>query len=87
MSAYCLSTWFTSWTEVPLPRAIRLRRRPSIKLSSARSAAVMELMIASTLESCFSFTCTSFGSLANGPTFGSIPISCSIDPIFRTCRN
>ena len=33
MSAYCFSTWFTSCTVVPLPRAMRLRRLPSIRLS------------------------------------------------------
>ena len=29
---YCLRTWFTSWTVVPLPVAMRLRRLPSMTL-------------------------------------------------------
>src|ERR1700693_2902799 len=27
---YCFSTWFTSWTEVPLPRAMRFLRLASL---------------------------------------------------------
>jgi hypothetical protein len=34
---YCFRTWLTSWTEVPLPFAMRLRRLPSMTLWSWRS--------------------------------------------------
>src|SRR4029077_10343456 len=87
MSEYCFSTWFTSWTEVPLPRAMRLRRLPSISRSSARSAAVIELIIASTEVRRFSSISVFFGRFANGPTLGSMPINCSSEPIFLTWRS
>src|SRR3981189_1647448 len=45
---YCLRTVLTSWTVVPLPLAMRLRRLPSMTLWSRRSWLVMALMIPST---------------------------------------
>ena len=52
ISAYCLSSRLTSSTDVPLPRAMRLRRLPSITSACSRSSGVIELMIASTRRSC-----------------------------------
>ena len=41
-------SWFTSWTVVPDPFAIRCRRKPSIECGTARSRGVIERTIAST---------------------------------------
>ena len=40
-------------------------------------------MMASMDFSCLSSTCASLGIFANGPTLGSMPINCSIEPILR----
>ena len=45
-------TWFTCWTVVPLPAAMRARRGPLMISGFRRSAVVMERTIASTRPSC-----------------------------------
>jgi len=51
ISSNCFTSRFTSSTEVPLPRAMRLRRLPFSSDSSPRSAGVIDEMIASTRAS------------------------------------
>ena len=70
MSEYWWRTWFTSWTVVPLPRAMRLRRLPSIRLWSERSAAVMELMMASTEREALFVDLGILGNFGEGADFG-----------------
>src|SRR5271166_6561130 len=82
---YCLTTELTSWTEVPLPAAMRLRRLPSMTLWSRRSWLVMELMMASTCFSLPSSTLASLGKFCSGPILGSMSTSCSSGPILRIC--
>ena len=50
ISLNCLRSVLTSATVEPEPRAMRLRRDPSSRLTSARSAGVMEHTMASTRE-------------------------------------
>src|SRR5205814_10633656 len=54
ISANCFTSWFTSDTVVPEPDAIRRRREPLMSAGSARSALVIDEMIASTLRICCS---------------------------------
>src|SRR6266478_4621790 len=82
---YCLRTVLTSWTVVPLPLAMRLRRLPSMTLWSRRSWLVMELMMASTRVSWPSSTLASLGRFWSGPIFGSMSTIFSSGPILRIC--
>ena len=54
--ACCLRRLLTSWTVVPEPRAMRLRRLPLMMAELRRSLLVMESMMASTRVNCFSST-------------------------------
>ena len=57
ISLNCFRSVFTSWMEVPEPRATRLRREPSRSAVSLRSSGVMEQTIASTLATSPSSIC------------------------------
>src|ERR1043166_5096958 len=53
----CFSSRLTSSTDVPLPFAIRLRRLPLMMCCFRRSSGVIEPMMASMRDICFSSTC------------------------------
>ena len=59
---YCLITWFTSCTVVPLPLAIRLLSA----INHAMTPVVIELIIASTCFNLLSSTLASFGNCCSG---------------------
>ena len=83
-SLNCRSRAFTSCVVVPLPRAMRMRRDPSITAGSARSAGVMDRMIASTWATWPS----SIASLACFNSFGTPGMSDRSppsEPSFFTC--
>ena len=46
-SLNCLMSWLTSEVVVPVPLAMRLRREPSMRSGSRRSARVIDRMMAS----------------------------------------
>src|SRR4051812_37989295 len=52
----CLTSWFTAWTLVPDPRAIRRRREPLMIAGFARSSGVIEVMMACSRSSSRSST-------------------------------
>ena len=72
---------FTSWTLVPLPLAMRFLRLAFKRSGFARSAFVMDWMMALVRASCFSSTCT-FPSL-EAP--GIILSMSSMEPMFCIC--
>ena len=80
ISPNCFTRRFTSSTEVPLPRAMRLRRLPFSSDSSRRSAAVIDEMMASTRPSCFSSGLFS-ASCFIWPRPGIIPSTLSSGPM------
>ena len=81
--AYWRRRLLTSWTVVPEPRAMRLRRLPLMISWSRRSRAVMESMMVSMRLNCFSSTLSTACAMpAKGPTEGSIFMMDFMEPIF-----
>src|SRR5256712_13071549 len=85
ISANCLVNWFTSATVVPEPLAILRRRDPLISDGSARSAFVIDEMMASTLRISRSASGPSGSCLATWPSPGIIFSRSPSGPIFLTC--
>src|SRR5439155_18282508 len=85
ISANCFTSWFTSDTVVPEPAAIRRRRDPLMSVGSARSALVMDKMIASTLRISRSASGPSGSCFAMLPRPGIIFRRSPSGPIFLTC--
>src|SRR6266542_1380982 len=81
-SSNCLRTAFTCWVVVPEPRAMRARRDPLRSFGLARSARVMEWMIASTRARSRSSTSIPLSSRLMP---GSMPRTWFSGPIFLTC--
>ena len=77
----CLTSWLTAWTVVPEPAAIRLRREPSISVGLARSAGVIERMIASSRSSSRSSMFTWRSCFIALPIPGIIPSTFRSGPI------
>ena len=82
---FCASTnrstsWLTAETSTPAPRAMRARREPLSRVWSARSAGVIDRMIAATRSSSRSSRESSWAFISPMP--GSIPSSLVSEPIF-----
>jgi hypothetical protein len=67
ISSKALMKRLTSWTEVPLPLAMRLRREPFRMRGSLRSSGVMERTIASRRFMAFSSTLSPWGTPGRRP--------------------
>src|SRR5437763_6761130 len=85
ISANCFTSRFTSDTVVPEPAAIRRRRDPLISTGSARSAFVIDEMIASILRISRSASGPSGSCFARPPNPGIIFNRSPSGPIFLTC--
>src|SRR3954447_10402153 len=79
----CLTSWFTAWTLVPEPRAMRRRREPLMIVGFARSSGVIEVMIA--WRRSISRSSTSTLPRPRLPAPGSILSRFPSGPMRRTC--
>ena len=84
ISDHCFRSWFTSWTDLPEPFAMRLRLWPFMVLGFARSCFVMEWIMASMRVICSSETAPPACSRARSPPGSDARIFLS-PPIFRIC--
>jgi hypothetical protein len=82
----CFTSWFTACTVVPDPMAMRFLREPSISSGRARSAGVIERMIASSRSSSDSSMSAWRSCFEALPIPGIIPSTFESGPMRRTWR-